>query len=156
MSSVRSLLFLTLPAASVLADGAGVIRSSVKAITAPVIAPATNVTRRQDSVGLKNHDSGTLYTIDLAIGTAPQPMTVIIDTGSNELWVNPDCSKVASTKNKALCQSFPVFNPDTSTTYVDLGVAGHIDYGKGYVDFEYSSDTVALGGKNCTPQWEAV
>jgi len=147
MSSVRSLLSLALPAAAVLADSPGIIRNTVKAVNAPAVGPAVNITRRQDAVGLKNLDSGTVYTIDLAIGTAPQPVTVIIDTGSNELWVNPVCSKVGNAKGQALCQSHPPFDPTTSTTYVDKGEAGHVTFGKGFVDFDYGEDYVTVGGK---------
>ena len=147
MSSVRSLLSLALPAAAVLADSPGIIRNTVKAVNAPAVGPAVNITRRQDAVGLKNLDSGTVYTIDLAIGTAPQPVTVIIDTGSNELWVNPICSKVGNAKNQAMCEAAPVYNPAASTSYVDQNKLGHVTFGKGFVDFDYASDHVTVGGK---------
>jgi hypothetical protein len=147
MSSIRSLLSLALLAVTVLADSPGYVRNPVKAITAPVVSPATNLTRRQDVVGIKNQEAGTMYTIDLTIGTPPQPVTVIIDTGSNELWVNPVCSKAENANSIALCQSFPVFDPKASSSYVDEGVPGGVTYGKGFVEFEYSSDYLTVGGK---------
>lgn len=95
-----------------------------------------------DSVGKR---SGTVYTINLTFGTPGQPVPVLIDTGSSELWANPTCSRSA---DPAFCQTQTRFT--YSTTLVDLGTTGHVDYAsgpgrQGSVDFVYVADYVGVG-----------
>jgi hypothetical protein len=130
--------------------GNGYVRHSVSAIAAA--ADAFVHEKRQDEVPLKDQLTGTLYTIELAIGTPAQPVVVIIDTGSSELWVNPTCSTAGSTVTTAFCNSLPVFNTKTSTSLKDLQATGRIDYGKGGVDLEYYTDYVSVGCKLMAPK----
>ena len=122
-----------------LAPDKGLIRSRVK----PVMGlPGLRKLKRQDAVGLANRNDGTLYTIDLELGTPPQPVTVIIDTGSSDLWVNPTCE---TSGQPDFCTSFTQFDYTLSTTIQDTGYADILSYGKGNVTIEYVSDVVTIG-----------
>jgi hypothetical protein len=125
--------------------GEGLIRSDVKAVTG---APSLRKLRRQDAVGLANRNDGTLYTIDLELGTPPQPVTVIIDTGSSDLWVNPICQ---TSGQPDFCSSFPQFDYTSSSTIQDTGYADILSYGKGNVTVEYVTDVVTIGCKSLPP-----
>jgi hypothetical protein len=105
--------------------------------------------KRQADVAAVGQRSGTLYTINISLGTPGQSVPVQFDTGSSELWVNPVCSK---SSNPSFCNAQPRFTQ--SSTLVDLGVQGGIQsqrsggYGSGgYVEFEYVYDYLTIGCK---------
>ncbi|EGX88046.1 yapsin, putative [Cordyceps militaris CM01] len=103
--------------------------------------------RRQASTDLINQESGSQYLISLSMGTPAQAVQVAFDTGSSELWVNPDCS----TSGEAdLCRGLGRFVPGAST--VSLGKKGGVTYGKGQVKFDYVQDTVGLGSATISNQ----
>ncbi|KAM3579370.1 hypothetical protein VKS41_008229 [Umbelopsis sp. WA50703] len=86
------------------------------------------------------------YAIDVSIGTPPQNFSVILDTGSTELWVpGPNCP--ASECFGAL------FNTAASSTYVGTTLPIDLVYGIGSDNGTYASDTVQVAGytvKNLT------
>lgn len=98
--------------------------------------------KRQDSTALENQQSGTSYTIDIEIGTPPQSVTLIIDTGSTELWVNPTCE---TSGQPDYCESFSQFDYTSSSTINDTGYSNMLAYGKGNVTIEYVTDVVSIG-----------
>ncbi|KAK3693125.1 aspartic peptidase domain-containing protein, partial [Podospora appendiculata] len=98
--------------------------------------------RRQQEIGIANQKAGTSYTIDFEIGTPAQKVTLILDTGSPDLWVNPTCE---TSGQPEYCETFPRFDYNKSTTIVDLKVADVLSYGKGNVTIEYVTDTVTIG-----------
>ncbi|OAA73342.1 Peptidase A1 [Cordyceps fumosorosea ARSEF 2679] len=101
--------------------------------------------RRQASADLLNAEQGTQYLISLSMGTPAQDVKVAFDTGSNELWVNPDCSKAGSSDSQKFCQGLGSYSTSSSTA-VKLGTQGGVTYGKGQVKFDYVKDSVGLGG----------
>lgn len=101
--------------------------------------------KRQDAAPLENQQSGTSYTIDIEIGTPPQPVTLIIDTGSTELWVNPTCE---TSGQPDYCESFSQFDYTASSTINDTGYSNMLAYGKGNVTIEYVTDVVSIGCKS--------
>ncbi|KAL8364688.1 hypothetical protein RB595_003797 [Gaeumannomyces hyphopodioides] len=97
---------------------------------------------RQTEVALGNLQEGTIYSVVISIGTPAQPVEVIIDTGSSELWVNPDCSR---SNSKRFCEQFPKYSTSRSSTAKDAASTASIQYGKGNVTFRYIADTITVG-----------
>jgi hypothetical protein len=139
MHSLVTVLALLLPS-TVAADG--FMKHTITAIT----KPGPGLLKRQDALPLSNVLTGTLYTIQLSIGTPPQPLTLVIDTGSSELWVNPTCS-AAPAPEVQLCNSFPQFDYKASSTFNDTGSSFQLPYGKGTANVEYVTDTIVIGCK---------
>jgi hypothetical protein len=109
-------------------------------------SPVKNVTRRQNDIGLTSRQTGSFYSIDISIGTPGESVSVNFDTGSSELWVNPVCSK---SYDPTYCATFGRFTG--STTLQNSGHSGQIQYGTGYVDFNYVYDHISIGCECCSP-----
>ncbi|EFZ01182.1 Peptidase aspartic, active site protein [Metarhizium robertsii ARSEF 23] len=92
------------------------------------------------------------YATDVNIGSPPQRVTVLVDTGSSELWVNPDCRTTKTREQAKQCQQFGQYNPQQSNkSYGPFGKE-QLNYGdpsdpktQTSVLIHYYSDTVALG-----------
>lgn len=84
------------------------------------------------------------YLIELSIGTPGQPVKVAIDTGSSELWVNPNCKTSQSTAQYQECLTNGQYDASQSSTAKDLDSGNTIPYGIGTVEIEYFKDNVAL------------
>lgn len=67
------------------------------------------------------------YSIDIELGNPPQPVTVVVDTGSGGLWVNPTCPQ-GSTPGDIDCPS-QKFNPKESTTLSKANYTDTVVYG---------------------------
>ncbi|PCD27874.1 hypothetical protein FGRA07_03013 [Fusarium graminearum] len=116
----------------------GLIRFPLKVSTgAPVVK---GVTKRQNEVALESQQNGFFYSIDVTLGTPGQKVTVNLDTGSAELWVNPVCEKA---QQPAFCKQFGHFGE--SSTFVDLNTTGGVVYGTGYAYWNYGYDNVVVG-----------
>ncbi|KUJ08226.1 acid protease [Mollisia scopiformis] len=105
-------------------------------------------TKRGDPASVIFNENS-FYLIELSIGTPPQPIDVLLDTGSSELWVNPTCS---SSYNPTVCDELPRYDPALSSTSEDLDGTFDIAYGTGDVSGEYWWDTVSIAGVNVTTQ----
>jgi hypothetical protein len=118
------------------------------------------VSKRQDNVPLIN-EQGVWYLIQrerpvslyrfwanhlVSIGTPAQTQTVQLDTGSSDLWVNPECS-TAGEGNEQLCDTLPPFKPGSSSTLINLDEPMNLSYGIGEVAGGYVTDAVVIGGK---------
>lgn len=112
------------------------------------------------SLDLKNLES--TYTIDISI--AGQSTSVVLDTGSSELWVDPDCStasRVGDDENAVdsdasspdYCESIGRYDPSSSSTAEDLNegaVFGYADYTT--IELNYYTDTIDIGGLTISKQ----
>ncbi|KAK4224771.1 aspartic peptidase domain-containing protein [Podospora fimiseda] len=148
MIAVLAVLLFALHVASrVLPD-----KSGSEPLSFPVIQRKTtkHLGKRDNTVSLTNVSTLT-YLIQLQIGTPPQPVEVVLDTGSFELWVDPTCSTASTADQKAECALAGTYNPELSTTYIDKNLSSKITYGKGGVDIKYASDKILLPGTNSQP-----
>ncbi|KOS21952.1 Candidapepsin [Escovopsis weberi] len=119
--------------------------------------PYSQVSRRQraeKSVDVTLENLRTFYSIEVGLGTPPQSVTVLVDTGSSELWVNPDCAHARSPALTKQCQSFGRYDPSRSKT-PPIGPFGgeSIQYGDvsdpltvTSVNVRYFLDNVSFGG----------
>jgi len=84
--------------------------------------------------------ANTQYTVKVAIGTPPQYLKAVPDTGSFELLA-------ASTKCSKTCGggSHTLFNPNMSSTYASTGMATVLAYGQGEVGAALCNETIGLG-----------
>jgi len=78
------------------------------------------------------------------IGTPGQPLRVAVDTGSDELWVNPVCSSPTLDEQQQLeCRRDGHYVANRSSTSTALAGQKAISYGKGDVLIDYYTDTVS-------------
>ncbi|AEO68451.1 uncharacterized protein THITE_2022936, partial [Thermothielavioides terrestris NRRL 8126] len=129
------------------ARGVGFLRAE---LTARVDPPALRPGKRQvvGSLG----QTRTVYTIDLQIGTPPQAITVAVDTGSPDTWVNPVCATAGSPGLMTACSNIKPFAWAASSTFRDLGLANQLTYGIGAALVEYVSDVLGVGTATIKPQ----
>ncbi|KAK0716842.1 aspartic peptidase domain-containing protein [Lasiosphaeria miniovina] len=76
-------------------------------------------------------------------------ISLIVDTGSSELWVNPDC---ATSGDQDSCSQGGTFDPRKSSTLVDTGESKSLFYGSGNATVEYVVDTVTIGSATVKQQ----
>ncbi|KAL8290838.1 hypothetical protein RB597_008882 [Gaeumannomyces tritici] len=100
--------------------------------------------RRQDTEVPLYNISVLSYLISLSIGTPGQQTKVAIDTGSDELWVNPQCSTVQVSSQRSECQANGQYQPSSSSTSKVSDTTNHIPYGKGEVTIQYIQDSISV------------
>ncbi|KAK2034130.1 eukaryotic aspartyl protease [Colletotrichum zoysiae] len=118
-------------------------------ITLPVLhSTKRGVFSRQVEAKLANR-SDVAYYAQLNIGTPPQAVYAQLDTGSFELWVNPDCTVLAASDQR-FCQAVGVYDPSRSTTAVRMPTTKTLRYGIGAANISYVRDSLALAGSPST------
>lgn len=98
--------------------------------------------KRVSTEDISNQLYGTAYTIDIEVGTPPQTVTVLVDTGSSNLWMNPTCETSGQQK---YCEKFPQFNYNDSSSIADTTFGQLLSYGKGNASVEYVGDNIRIG-----------
>jgi hypothetical protein len=79
------------------------------------------------------------YVGTIAIGTPPQKIDVIFDTGSSNFWItSKDCRDPGCLVHKS-------FNGHASSTYKKLGTRVEVEFGSGKVEGVFCKDTVHFG-----------
>ncbi|TLD32962.1 hypothetical protein PspLS_00027 [Pyricularia sp. CBS 133598] len=92
---------------------------------------------------LSNIFDGYEYMVDVTVGTPPQNITVIFDTGSDQTWLNPQCVGMS---HQAICVASGSYNSSQSITARNLSSEFSIIYGSGTVEGWYMRDTVSIAG----------
>ena len=79
------------------------------------------------------------------MGTGPEPQAVdlLLDTGSFELWVNPDCAK---SNEPDMCRAFGSYNPSKSPTAKTAEESFAVQYGSGQTSGKYYTDDISIAG----------
>ncbi|TLD22382.1 hypothetical protein PspLS_07960 [Pyricularia sp. CBS 133598] len=101
------------------------------------------ILKRNTDVTIYNISSVS-YLVQLSIGTPGQQIRVALDTGSDELWVNPNCTAVKSQEQRAECVADGQYNPGQSSTSQASTTSNNIPYGKGDVNVTYYKDSVSV------------
>jgi len=106
--------------------------------------------RRATSAGISitNQDQDSSYFGSLTIGTPPQSFSVILDTGSSDLWL-------ASEGCTDCDPGTPLFEPAQSSSFqASTGASSEVEirYGSGAVQGTLGSDTVTMGGFTISSQ----
>ncbi|KAJ3071906.1 hypothetical protein HDU98_004620 [Podochytrium sp. JEL0797] len=93
---------------------------------------------REIVVNLENHKN-LIYFVNVTFGTPPQPIKLILDTGSNQLWVGSE-----TCQHQSHCKNLESYNPLTSTTFKDTtpSLLENITYGSGFVQGSVSTDVI--------------
>lgn len=105
----------------------------------------TRLQKRAGEMGMVNHEYDNLYTGEISVGNPGQKFSVVLDTGSADLWVQEsNCTKCQGSKyDRAQSSSFSV--PDGSPTF-------RINYGSGSVTGRLGRDDVSLAGYRVVKQ----
>ncbi|KAG2356450.1 aspartic peptidase domain-containing protein [Suillus spraguei] len=75
--------------------------------------------------------------------THPRQLSVIIDTGSADLWIPVDCGDCAN----------PQYEANASSTYTDTGNPFNVTYGSGNVGGTLAHDTISIGSLEIDQQY---
>ncbi|KAI0436611.1 aspartic peptidase domain-containing protein [Xylaria telfairii] len=92
------------------------------------------------------------YYAKLNIGTPPQPVFVQLDTGSFELWVNPNCATLQGTSDVRFCRAVGHYDPSSSSTAIELATTKTLRYGIGSANIQYVVDSIGLAGTDALLQ----
>jgi len=80
------------------------------------------------------------------VGTPPQFLNVIFDTGSSNLWIT------SSTCHSAECHSHPSYDATKSSSYRKVGYQVQVRFGTGEIEGHISEDSFSLGPLRVTGQ----
>ncbi|KAI2609172.1 acid protease [Hypoxylon sp. NC1633] len=90
--------------------------------------------------------SDVAYYAQLDIGTPAQQVYVQLDTGSFELWVNPDCSDLQGSADVKFCQAVGHYEPSSSSSAAQIAGSKTLRYGIGSAQVQYVTDDIGLSG----------
>ena len=101
-------------------------------------------------------NEGPSYAATITVGSNKQQQTVIVDTGSSDLWVVDSaavCQITYPGQSPTFCKQDGTYKPSSSTTSQNLGKAFSIRYEDGSSSQgTVYKDTVGLGGASITNQ----
>ncbi|KAI0417000.1 aspartic peptidase domain-containing protein [Xylaria grammica] len=86
------------------------------------------------------------YYAKLNIGTPPQSVFVQLDTGSFELWVNPNCTTLLGAFDVRFCRAVGHYDSSSSSSSIELTEVKTLRYGIGSANIQYVVDNIGLAG----------
>lgn len=111
--------------------------------------------KRDNTVSLTLQNEFTIYTCNLLVGTPAQNISVVLDTGSSDLWVmdssNPYCEGSSSStvpqNDQIECSDSQVFTASDSSSFSNNNTEFSINYGDGsFASGYWGTDTVSFSG----------
>ncbi|OAQ85013.1 peptidase aspartic, active site protein [Purpureocillium lilacinum] len=123
--------------------------------------PPPSLSRRGDgsSIGLEalNNITGGGYYADFSVGTPPQKLSFLLDTGSSDTWVNSVAADLCTDKDRQQQQQLwcqTQFNPNASSTFktVDKGAFNITYLDRRNIQGDYVNDTLTIHGKQIKNQ----
>lgn len=129
-------------------------------LTRDITGAAGGLVRRAGASAAAALDND-LYSDLVSISIGGQTVALLLDTGSFELWVNPNCSAVSppgqhSATSTELCEASGQYDPSASKTSVDLSQSFSALYGIGSARGAYFSDDIEIAGITIKNQHFAV
>ncbi|KAK6080770.1 eukaryotic aspartyl protease [Seiridium cupressi] len=92
--------------------------------------------------------SDVAYYAKLDIGNPAQPNYVQLDTGSFELWVNPDCTNLDSASDVRFCQAVGSYDASSSGSSAVSTSTKTLRYGIGSANIQYVTDDIGFAGSD--------
>lgn len=94
---------------------------------------------------------GLFYYAEMALGSPPQKLQLVLDTGSSDLWVLSATSPFCQCQELDLCSGSRTYDANASSTYAYL----NSDFDILYADYQnsrgdYALETVSIGGRQLT------
>lgn len=150
-SRLQTLLALALPVAAATRIPTRDITTSITAtnpgfVSFPIRRGSRTLAARDATASLIN-EQDTSYLIELTFGSNAQSVNVAIDTGSDELFVDPNCNDRSFTESQQQdCTENGKYDPSTSSTSNVTQETSQITYGSGAVDIQYVVDSIGIPG----------
>lgn len=121
-------------------------------VSFPIKRGSKTLAARDATASLIN-EQDTSYLMELTFGSNAQAVKIAIDTGSDELFVNPNCNDRDFTQSQQQdCTEDGKYVPSTSSTSNVTQETSQIVYGSGAVNIQYVIDSIGIpgAGKNMT------
>ena len=102
-----------------------------------------NTPTAANTIGLDNEANDIGYLATLQIGTPPRDFSLLMDSGSADMWVGgTDCRSLAG----GGCGNHTFLGTTTSSSFKDLGKTFQVTYGTGQVAGNIITDDVVIAG----------
>ncbi|AAS54299.2 AGL192Wp [Eremothecium gossypii ATCC 10895] len=116
-------------------------------------AAVPRLAKRNDWVDIEIDNQQMFYSVNLSIGTPPQEVRVLMDTGSSDLWVVGAGVRCGPNNypnpNQLNCYEHGSFDTSRSSTWKDNNTQFHIRYGDStYAHGTWGTDRLDLGQAN--------
>ncbi|KUJ09240.1 acid protease [Mollisia scopiformis] len=147
--SLIEVALLVAPSVAVLHERAYYASQGILEVPITGIPKNVSLSKRQVANPLINMFQGLEYLISFGIGTPPQNITLALDTGSSDTWVNPTC---ITGQRSDLCAGIAQYVPASSSSSKNLGNSMSLAYGIGRAQGTFYTDDVHLGGADIKAQ----
>lgn len=116
----------------------------------PFNVTAHGLIQKRSDVPTTLINEGPSYAADIVVGSNQQKQTVVIDTGSSDLWVvdtNAECQITRPGQTSGFCKQDGTFDPSSSNSAEDLNQDFSIEYGDHTTSQgTFYEDTIGFGG----------